>query len=254
MSETLSALTVLQPWASLIRIGAKRFETRGWETKHRGPLAIHAGAKRANVEDITPEIFKALVDGGVIPASCPLKNVPDLLPVGVLLCLADLLDCHKTERMTFPGELQITPEYHFGNFEPGRFGWELEVTQVFNPAIPAKGFQRLWKWTCPVSLLNPQKGAIAMAKKKESTKNKPEDAAAALPTEGFKDETQILSEKDIIGKAFAAPVERPGVATDPAFDNSEDAGDVEDPIVPRMPQVKTFADAVDPSEDRKSVV
>lgn len=34
-------LTLTQPWASLIAIGAKTLETRSWRTGYRGPLAIH---------------------------------------------------------------------------------------------------------------------------------------------------------------------------------------------------------------------
>src|SRR5262249_22603725 len=36
------AITVQQPWASLIVAGVKQFETRPWATTHRGPLLIHA--------------------------------------------------------------------------------------------------------------------------------------------------------------------------------------------------------------------
>ncbi len=42
----MKALTVRQPWASLIAAGVKTIETRSWSTKYRGPLAIHAGAHR----------------------------------------------------------------------------------------------------------------------------------------------------------------------------------------------------------------
>lgn len=38
----MKALSLTQPWASLIAIGAKRVETRSWSTNHRGPVAIHA--------------------------------------------------------------------------------------------------------------------------------------------------------------------------------------------------------------------
>lgn len=37
------ALTISQPYASLIASGEKWIENRRWETKYRGPLAIHAG-------------------------------------------------------------------------------------------------------------------------------------------------------------------------------------------------------------------
>ena len=41
----MKALTLWQPWATLVAIGAKKIETRSWKTNYRGPLAIHA-AKR----------------------------------------------------------------------------------------------------------------------------------------------------------------------------------------------------------------
>ena len=39
----MKALTLTQPWATLVAMGAKRIETRSWTTNYRGPLAIHAG-------------------------------------------------------------------------------------------------------------------------------------------------------------------------------------------------------------------
>ena len=39
----MKALTIQQPWASVITMGVKTIETRSWSTKYRGPLAIHAG-------------------------------------------------------------------------------------------------------------------------------------------------------------------------------------------------------------------
>jgi hypothetical protein len=40
----MKGLTLTQPWATLVAIGAKRIETRSWPTRYRGLLAIHAGA------------------------------------------------------------------------------------------------------------------------------------------------------------------------------------------------------------------
>lgn len=39
----MKAVTLTQPWATLVAIGAKQIETRSWPTNYRGPLAIHAG-------------------------------------------------------------------------------------------------------------------------------------------------------------------------------------------------------------------
>lgn len=41
----MKAITVWQPWASLLASGRKKYETRSWATSYRSPIAIHA-AKR----------------------------------------------------------------------------------------------------------------------------------------------------------------------------------------------------------------
>lgn len=38
----MKAISLWQPWASLVPAGAKPVETRSWSTSYRGPLAIHA--------------------------------------------------------------------------------------------------------------------------------------------------------------------------------------------------------------------
>jgi hypothetical protein len=42
--QGMRALTIKQPWASLIMAGIKDVESRTWVTAYRGPLVIHAGA------------------------------------------------------------------------------------------------------------------------------------------------------------------------------------------------------------------
>jgi hypothetical protein len=43
MSELLyKAISIRQPWASLIVLGYKKIENRSWYTKYRGPILIHA--------------------------------------------------------------------------------------------------------------------------------------------------------------------------------------------------------------------
>ncbi len=41
----MKAITIWQPWASLLACGAKQYETRSWATSYRGPIAIHAAKK-----------------------------------------------------------------------------------------------------------------------------------------------------------------------------------------------------------------
>lgn len=41
----MRALSIMQPWASLIVRGIQKVENRSWSTAHRGPLLIHAPKK-----------------------------------------------------------------------------------------------------------------------------------------------------------------------------------------------------------------
>jgi hypothetical protein len=48
----VKALTLWQPWATLIAEGVKTIETRSWATSHRGPVAIHAAATEKPMRDL----------------------------------------------------------------------------------------------------------------------------------------------------------------------------------------------------------
>lgn len=50
----MKALSVKQPFAALIAAGIKKYETRSWATKYRGPLLIHAS--------LTPHPLQASYD------------------------------------------------------------------------------------------------------------------------------------------------------------------------------------------------
>lgn len=55
----MKAISLWQPWASLVAVGAKKIETRSWATKYRGSLAIHA-TKKWNLE-LSEMLMKRLV-------------------------------------------------------------------------------------------------------------------------------------------------------------------------------------------------
>lgn len=61
----MKALTVKQPYASLIVIGIKPIENRTWKTKYRGRIYIHASGQYAFNElqgNITSEQFESIPD------------------------------------------------------------------------------------------------------------------------------------------------------------------------------------------------
>jgi hypothetical protein len=156
----MKAITLWQPWASLIATGAKKIETRSWKTNYRGPLAIHA-AKTWNSET-DAMMHTWYTQGGLAPlVGKPLdltgSSYPDIkeeyLPKGMIIAICNLVDCIPTDRFT---QKQIEFEKHFGDFTPGRYGWILEDVRLLTEPIPAKGMQGLWNYDIPI-----RKGSVS---------------------------------------------------------------------------------------------
>lgn len=139
----MKVITIHQPFATLIAIGAKRFETRSWPTKHRGLIAIHAG-KKVDVEACREDSIRNVLNEHGYTA--------DTLPTGAILATAKLNRCLKSVDTWTDGyelenkELIYYPEYEFGDFTPGRYAWEMSDVRRLPDPIPAKGQQGLWNW------------------------------------------------------------------------------------------------------------
>lgn len=166
----MKALTIQQPWASLIVSGDKQYETRSWKTDYRGPIAIHAG------KQTDPNVFQFLL--------CPVKTTATLaacgilpqklkeLPHGAVIATADLVniwrivyhpgtDVDKAKHIPFGAE-SLTCDKHapdfdayfvptekeiaLGHWTPGCYAWELANVKILPEPIPAKGRQGLWEW------------------------------------------------------------------------------------------------------------
>lgn len=149
----MKALTVIQPWASLILLGAKRFETRSWKTAHRGPLLIHASAQLPPVAQALcyEEPWKSALAPLLKPYSPSAPNGdPWDLPLGALLGIVEVVDCVATESLDF-GQLPLgadaigPDEKAFGDYRPGRWAWQLRVLHRFAQPIPLPGHLGLWE-------------------------------------------------------------------------------------------------------------
>jgi len=118
------AITLLQPWASLIIDKRKPVETRSWQTDYRGTIAIHTSIKN------NKEVKDACLKFGYDP-----KTVIRGAVIGTVM----LVTCVK-----FPSKLVKIDDY--GDFTPGRYGWILADVKQFKEPIPAKGMLGLWNW------------------------------------------------------------------------------------------------------------
>lgn len=153
----MKALSLWQPWASLVAHGIKTIETRPRAMHYRGPLAIHA-AKRWDME-----LFCALAYGAVNKAAQQinqhLRGVRDAwnmdrvpeefdLPLGAIIGTADVIDCKRAGELTIyeigrKKGCQFS-ELDLGDFTIGRYGIILANARPLASPIVCPGRQGLW--------------------------------------------------------------------------------------------------------------
>lgn len=150
-------ITLHQPWASLVALGLKQYETRSWATKYRGKLAIHAGKKVCTLDDL---FAQGLISRSLNVSTEEQTQVESALELylkkgflyGQILTVVDLVNCWRMidyiDRIeTIPESVLIdtvTPlEQTVGNWKHGRFAWRLENNQPLSEPIPFKGGQGL---------------------------------------------------------------------------------------------------------------
>ena len=135
----MKALTLWQPWATFVAHGLKTVETRSWDTRYRGWLAIHAAAQMPAV------IVKACRGGRFAGWLEKLGYTVETLPRGVVVCKADLITTFQTT-----AECTVSSfEYQFGDYTPGRFGWAFGVIVRYVEPVKARGQMGLWDWIEP---------------------------------------------------------------------------------------------------------
>lgn len=130
------ALSLTEPWATLMMMGEKNIETKSWRTSFRGPVAIHAAKAMpiyAKAFSTSPEVLAAFLR----------HDLPQWFQPGKILCIRSLIDCVPTEDV---GNL-LAPERQFGNYSAGRYAWIFaSEIELIIPPIEARGALGLWNW------------------------------------------------------------------------------------------------------------
>lgn len=129
----MKALTISQPYASLIADGEKYIENRTWETKYRGLIAIHAGK---GTQYLTAAEMRS-----------------QELPTGQIVAVAELVECleigfiERNRANTEPlAELLGLSVQDMANHEhtEGPWCWVLQHVRKISTAIEATGALGLW--------------------------------------------------------------------------------------------------------------
>ena len=151
----MKAISLWQPWATLIASGAKRIETRSWapyKLRAGQLVAIHA-AKRwtADERDICEdEPFKRCL---TLAAERGLWSF-EKPPLGCVVAIARFQCAVPTLRAQdggFDYDQMSDEEYEFGNFGPDRYGWLFSEVRPLEP-ISTPGQRGLFDWQPPATL------------------------------------------------------------------------------------------------------
>ena len=160
----IKALTLYQPWATMVAIGAKMIETRSWCTRYRGTLAIHAGKNSKFLRRVGDQYLAVSLLGNIqteqrarLPVSWGI-----VYPQGAIIAICELVHCRLIDRYDWIANQKgwligkkfwpaTNQEKMLGDYTPGRYMWFLDNIRIFEQPITCKGYQRLWEWDCPLT-------------------------------------------------------------------------------------------------------
>jgi hypothetical protein len=172
----MKAISLWQPWASLIAAGAKPFETRHWAPPRKligATIAIHAAKKiDKDAIDLAERVAYGQHSAGGFALADKLEELdretPDEMfgifgqatfPIGCVVCTARLEAAFQlgeavagatipaarivrriTSRPAQMTEAEVRID-DFGDYSPGRWAWLLTSITPFVPPPPAVGHQ-----------------------------------------------------------------------------------------------------------------
>lgn len=154
----MKGITVHAPYSHLIAWGEKIHETRSWETRHRGWIAIHSGKSLEVLSNIATEL-EAYKDRQIAPSLFVLHLMsvfnkrPEIeigkfalsdLPRGSIVAVANLTDCIKGEVLLPTISDQEKAFGFFHSETEQRWGWQFSEVFALPEPIPFKGQQGLF--------------------------------------------------------------------------------------------------------------
>ena len=158
MPEILPAITLWDPWATLVAAGAKLYEFRRWPAPPRlwgKRIAIHAGARPVRRAEVDQLLASLRLEGGwgtalhaepAIEILLKVQANPKCLPLSHVLCTATLgkpipANEIKLERLATNGFVGDS-----SRIDHQMFGWPLTDIEPLMPPVPARGAQGFWNW------------------------------------------------------------------------------------------------------------
>jgi hypothetical protein len=167
--EVVKALTIWQPWASLIMAGAKPFEFRGWNPRLRGPgyafligkrIVIHAASKKIDRQEVQ-DLITILTRGGEGAAETCLhadKALPILEEALKMTCncslpfsagLGTVLLGEPRKGTDIAAEFGVPRANDSDRDDHSNWGWPMLEIDKWPEPVSMRGFQGYWNWPTP---------------------------------------------------------------------------------------------------------
>lgn len=152
----MKALTIWQPWASLIMAGFKPYEFRGWEVPRyvrNERIVIHAGARQLKKDEVAA-IIDQLANGEFAGG----------MKTDAIAFLEDvLMDRRRLPRAAGLGTVRLGEAKQSHELWPDQFegysdsdrarvsnwAWPVSDIRHFEPIVPLNGHQGFWNWPYP---------------------------------------------------------------------------------------------------------
>lgn len=139
----MKALSIKQPWASLIAHGIKNIENRTWKTNFRGTIFIHASASKIKIP-----ISSLLSDEQY-------NEVPDWIvdvdyPYSAIIGEVDIVDCVINHPSIWAEKTEILShdkEFGYPNYGKPIYNWVLVNPVLYDePILNVKGKLSFWEF------------------------------------------------------------------------------------------------------------
>ena len=131
----MKAITLWQPYASLIAEGIKRTETRNWKPPASiigTDIAIHAAMRWTRDEKQEAAYF-----------SQELRELGPL-PLGKVVAVVSIKAIYSTDGTDWPKVPEVMASYRYGDYSPGRYIWHLTNIRKVAPPFIFTGRQRFF--------------------------------------------------------------------------------------------------------------
>jgi hypothetical protein len=141
----MRALSICQPFAHLVLLGHKQYETRSRATRYRAPVAIHASLHQ---ERHCREVFENPLVRPLLEQAgfARLKD----MPTGAILGTVEIVDCIPVGLFT-----GVDPDLHLfalsdlefatGLWSRGRWAWRLFQARLWRQPVPVAGQLGIWR-------------------------------------------------------------------------------------------------------------